>query len=59
MSEEELIEKIKEMCEFFEIEKLYKIEYKRQDKKGKNKFKIKYIKKGIPNIMIEKIITEN
>lgn len=59
MSEEELIKNIKLMYEFFEIDKLYKFEYKGQDKKGKNKFKIKYIEKGNPNIMIEQTITEN
>lgn len=59
MSEEELIENIKVMYEFFEIDKLYKFEYKGQYKKGKNKFKIKYIEKGNPYIMIENIITEN
>ena len=59
MSEEDLIENIKLMYEYFEIDKLYKIEYKGQDKKGKNKFKIKYIEKNNPYIMIENTITEN
>lgn len=59
MSEEELVEKIKIMYEYFEIDKLYKFEYKGQDKKGKNKFKIKYIEKDRPFIMVERTITEN
>lgn len=59
MNEQELIEILKEIYDFFEIDKLYKFVYIGQDKKGKNKFKIKYIEKDNPYIMIEKTITKN
>ena len=59
MSEEELISVLKDIYKFFEIDKLYEFKYKGQDKKGKNKFKIKYTEKGNPYIMIERTIIEN
>lgn len=47
MEKEELIKLIETLYECFDIEKLYKFEYRGKDVKGKNKYKISYVEKRL------------
>ena len=58
MSEEELIKVIKELFEDFDIGKLHKFEYKGKDKKGKNKYKIRYTPMFMANCYVDETIVE-
>lgn len=59
MDKEKLVKVLNEIWEDFSIDKLYKFEYKGTDKKGRNKYKIRYISKFIPNCYIDETIIEN
>ena len=58
MLEEELIKVIKELFEDFDIGRLYKFEYKGKDKKGKNKYKIRYTPMYMTNCYLDETIVE-
>lgn len=58
MDKENLIKVLEEIFEDFDIGKLYKFEYKGQNKKGKNKYKIRYTPKNMYNILVDETITE-
>lgn len=58
MDEINLSKVLKEIFEDFDVGKLYKFEYKGQNKKGKNKYKIRYTPKNMYNILVDETIIE-
>lgn len=58
MTEEEIINVIKDLFKEFDIGRLHKFEYKGKNKNGKNKYKIRYTPMLMTNCFIDETIVE-
>jgi hypothetical protein len=58
MTEEEIINVIKDLFKEFDIGRLHKFEYKGKNKNGKNKYKIRYTPMFMTNCYIDETIVE-
>lgn len=58
MSEEEFVDVIKDLFKDFDIEKLYKFEYKGKNKNGKNRYKIRYTPMFMTNCYVDETLVE-